>query len=133
MKLAGMSFFQLASQRMKWLGARQSVISENIANADTPEYKAKEISSFESMTDGARTVRGLNVTNAKHIQSVGGAPDGVRVTTDESAWEGSLDGNTVALEQQTIKAAEVAGNYRLAAELYRKGHSLLTIAVTGIR
>ncbi|MGR3379310.1 flagellar basal body rod protein FlgB [Salipiger abyssi] len=128
-----MSFFQLASQRMKWLGARQSVISENIANADTPEYKAKEISSFESMTDGARTVRGLNVTNAKHIQSVGGAPDGVRVTTDESAWEGSLDGNTVALEQQTIKAAEVAGNYRLAAELYRKGHSLLTIAVTGIR
>ncbi|APZ50407.1 flagellar basal body rod protein FlgB [Salipiger abyssi] len=133
MKLAGMSFFQLASQRMKWLGARQSVISENIANADTPEYKAKEISSFESMTDGARTVRGLNVTNAKHIQSVGGAPDGVRVTTDESAWEGSLDGNTVALEQQTIKAAEVAGNYRLAAELYRKGHTLLTIAVTGIR
>ncbi|MCR8550563.1 flagellar basal body rod protein FlgB [Salipiger sp. P9] len=133
MKLTGMSFFQLASQRMKWLGARQSVISENIANADTPDYKSKEISSFDAMLEGSNAMRGLNVTNARHIQSVGGAPNGVRVELDEDAWEASLDGNTVALEQQTIKAAEVAGNYRLAAELYRKGHTLLTIAVTGIR
>ena len=57
----------------------------------------------------------------------------MRVTADEDAWEGSIDGNTVALEQQTIDAAEVAGSYRLAAELYRRGHSLLTIAVTGVR
>lgn len=51
MKLSGMSFFQLASQRMSWLGARQAVISENIANADTPDYRAKEVSGFSRMLE----------------------------------------------------------------------------------
>ena len=133
MKLGGMSFFQLASQRMTWLGARQSVISENVANADTPNYKAKTVSGFDAMLENADAVQGLKVTDTRHITSSGETPNGVRVTADEDAWEGSIDVNTVALEQQTIDAAEVAGGYRLAAELYRRGHSLLTIAVTGVR
>ena len=133
MKLDGMSFFQLASERMTWLGARQSVISENIANADTPNYKAREVNDFAQGLEGQRAMSGLEVTNAQHIQSGHSTPDGVRIERDETAWEASLDGNTVSVEQQTIKAAEVAGSYRLAAELYRKGHNLLTVAVTGIR
>ncbi|MEQ8487916.1 MAG: flagellar basal body rod protein FlgB [Marinovum algicola] len=128
-----MSFFQLASQRMSWLGARQAVISENIANADTPNYRAKEISSFDRMVQARTPTQGLAVTDAQHIQTTASAPAGVRVEADDSAWESALDGNNVVLEQQTIKSAEVAGSYRLAAELYRKGHELLTVAVTGIR
>ena len=58
MKLSGMSFFQLASQRMSWLGARQAVISENIANADTPNYRAKEISSFDRMVQARTPTQG---------------------------------------------------------------------------
>ncbi|ANT63278.1 MULTISPECIES: flagellar basal body rod protein FlgB [unclassified Salipiger] len=133
MKLGGMSFFQLASDRMTWLGARQTVISENIANADTPNYKAREVNDFAEALEGQRSFNGLDTTDSQHIRNTTTAPDGVRIERDETAWEGSLDGNTVSVEQQTIKAAEVAGNYRLAAELYRKGNSLLTIAVTGIR
>lgn len=57
----------------------------------------------------------------------------MRIESDPEAWETALDGNNVVLEQQTIKAAEVAGSYQLAAELYRKGHDLLTVAVTGVR
>lgn len=53
--------------------------------------------------------------------------------TDAAAWERSIDGNTVVLEQQTVKAAEVSESYRLAAQLYRKGHDLLTLSVTGQR
>ncbi|WP_323765216.1 flagellar basal body rod protein FlgB [Marinovum sp.] len=128
-----MSFFQLASQRMSWLGARQAVISENIANADTPNYRAKEISGFDRMVQARTPTQGLAVTDAQHIRTTASTPDGVRVETDDAAWESALDGNNVVLEQQTIKSAEVAGNYRLAAELYRKGHDLLTVAVTGIR
>lgn len=133
MKLSGMSFFQLASQRMSWLGARQAVISENIANADTPNYRAKEVSGFDKMVQTQAPSQGLAVTDAQHIRSTVSAPAGVRVETDEGAWESALDGNNVVLEQQTIKSAEVAGSYRLAAELYRKGHDLITVAVTGIR
>ncbi|MGR3584486.1 MAG: flagellar basal body rod protein FlgB, partial [Pseudooceanicola nanhaiensis] len=60
MKLSGMAFFQIASQRMQWLGERQVVISENIANADTPDYKAKDISPFDQMLEeGGQRTRGL--------------------------------------------------------------------------
>ncbi len=133
MKLSGMSFFQLASQRMSWLGARQAVISENIANADTPEYRAKEVSGFDEMLEARRPSQGLAVTDPSHIRTTASTPDGVRIESDPEAWETALDGNNVVLEQQTIKAAEVAGSYQLAAELYRKGHDLLTVAVTGVR
>ena len=112
---------------------RAEVLANNIANADTPNYRAKEISSFDRMVQARTPTQGLAVTDAQHIQTTASAPAGVRVEADDSAWESALDGNNVVLEQQTIKSAEVAGSYRLAAELYRKGHELLTVAVTGIR
>lgn len=54
MKLESMSLFQLASQRMQWLGARQQVVSENIANADTPGYQRK-IATFRVAPEGVAT------------------------------------------------------------------------------
>jgi flagellar basal-body rod protein FlgB len=131
MKLGDMSFFATASRRMQWLGARQQVITQNIANADTPDYKAKEISGFDEVLKGQQT-SGIAATNARHIGGANG-PGNFKVDVDTGSWEQSLDGNTVVLEQQTIKAAEVSENYRLAAQLYRKGHELLTLAVTGTR
>lgn len=134
MKLSGMAFFQVASQRMQWLGARQVVISENIANADTPDYKAKEVSGFGQMLDSeAGRTSGLRTTHANHIQGAPSPAAGVTVQADAEAYETSIDGNTVSLEQQTIKAAEISESYQLAAQLYRKGHDLLTLAVTGVR
>lgn len=132
MKLDSLSLFKVASQRMQWLGVRQQVISENIANADTPGFKAREVSDFSRMVDGAARSSGMVTTNARHL---GGAEHAgnVRVREDDGAWEQSMDGNTVVLEQQSIKATEVSESYRMAAQLYRKGHELLTLAVTGIR
>ncbi|WP_040608972.1 flagellar basal body rod protein FlgB [Pseudooceanicola batsensis] len=128
-----MSFFDLASRRMNWLGARQQVIAQNVANSDTPGYKARDVSNFAEVLRGAGGA-GVRTTDSRHIGGVGGgAIDGVNIREDEGAHEVSLDGNSVALEQQSIKAAEISENYRLAAQLYRKGHEMLTLAVTGVR
>ncbi len=131
MNLDSMSFFQLASQRMQWLGAGQQVVAENIANADTPGFKARSISPFAELVDGART-SGVRTTHANHISS-GGPAGGVRVTPDEAAWETSIDGNSVVLEQQTLRSSEISEDYQLATLLYAKGHQLLTLAVVGQR
>mgnify|MGYP000554283156 FL=1 len=130
-----MSFFSLASQRMEWLSARQKVIAENVANADTPGFKARDVSSFQEMLSSTAVSSGVAVTTAGHISSSGpeSAAPGVRVETDGSAWAASIDGNSVVLEQQTIRANEVSESYRLASSLYRKGYELLTLSVTGIR
>lgn len=125
------SFFKTASQRLQWLGNRQKVIAENVANSNTPGFKAKDITSFAKMVEGAPKA-GILTTNARHIDSSTEAP-GVQTVVDENAWGETVTGNTVVLEQQTIKANEVGENYQLAVQLYRKGHDLLTLAVTGIR
>ncbi|APX89188.1 flagellar biosynthesis protein FlgB [Brevirhabdus pacifica] len=132
MKLESMSFFEIASKRMQWLGVRQQVVAENVANADTPEYKARDVSPFAEMIDAATRGGGPQTTNPKHISS-NAFGDGMRVDEDQVAWEAKLDGNTVVLEQQSIKAAEISENYRLASQLYRKGYELLTLSVTGGR
>jgi len=131
MGLNSMSFFKTASQSMQWLGARQKVISENVANSDTPGFKAKDVSSFAKMVEGTQHT-GITTTNVRHI---GGSNQeaGIRTEVDADVWGETIDGNTVVLEQQTIKANEVGENYQLAARLYKKGHDLLTLAVTGIR
>ena len=50
-----------------------------------------------------------------------------------SARQKVVDGNTVNLEEQAVKAAEIGDHYRLAAQLYRKSYDMLTMAVTGNR
>ncbi|EYD73638.1 Flagellar basal-body rod protein FlgB [Limimaricola hongkongensis DSM 17492] len=129
--LDGMSFFALASKRLDWLASRQKVISENVANADTPGFRAREVSGFDAVLAGAQS--GVATTDARHITSSGGRHDATRVIDDPAAWDASIDGNTVVLEQQTVKAAEVSESYRLASQLYRKGHELLSLSVTGMR
>ncbi|MCZ4262768.1 flagellar basal body rod protein FlgB [Limimaricola sp. G21655-S1] len=126
-----MSFFALASKRLDWLAARQKVVSENIANANTPGFRAKEVSGFEALLAGRQA--GIATTDPRHITSSGGRHETTRVIDDPVAWERSIDGNSVVLEQQTVKASEISESYRLATQLYRKGHELLTMSATGLR
>ncbi|MFD2739572.1 flagellar basal body rod protein FlgB [Sulfitobacter aestuarii] len=105
------SWFQTASQRLTWLSQRQAVLAENIANADTPDYKARDVQSFEDYLNAPAARRGE-----------------VAVDYTGTSWGSSIDGNNVVVEEQAILAAETAGQYRLAARLYRKGHELMAIA-----
>lgn len=102
------SLTQLASQKMTWLSHRQRVISENVANADTPGYAARDVESFDD-----------------YLRRPDGAA--VRVESAKSEWGSSMDGNGVVLEEQAIKAAETSGQYRLATRLYSKAYSLMSI------
>lgn len=113
---------------MDWLGTRQQVISENVANSDTPGFRAKDVRPFSEMLDRSR-VPGLALTNAGHIS--GRIASSIGVREDQNAWDQTIDGNTVVLEQQAIKANEVQEAHKLASSIYSKGHALLAMAVSG--
>jgi len=132
MGLDSISFFKNASQRMQWLGNRQKVISENVANSDTPGFKAKDITSFSKMLESTQQA-GMTTTNVRHISGNSQNISGINTEVDKEAWSETMDGNTVVLEQQTIKSNEISEGYQLAARLYRKGYDLLNLAATGIR
>lgn len=57
--------FDLASSHARWLSLRQAAISSNVANANTPGYKAKDIEPFSKLLDAK--VVSLAVTNPKHL------------------------------------------------------------------
>lgn len=103
----GPNLFQLASARITWLGERQKLVAANIANADTPGYRARDVTPFEEM---------LSRGELRPVEAKGG-------------WDVSPDGNRVVLEEQALLATEIEGGHRMATQLYRKGHDLLRLAV----
>lgn len=104
------SLFQMASRRMEWLSGRQQVIAQNISNANTPGYAGQDVQPFQDFLKA-------DVTD--------GGPE---VTDGANRWGGNKDGNSVVLEEQTILAAQSAGEFRLASRLYAKGHQLIALA-----
>ncbi len=89
---------------------RTQIIGENIANADTPNYKARDID-FNSILKNAKTNQlNMNTTNRKHISLSSGAQDPAikyRIPTQNSA-----DGNTVDMQQEKAAFAENSVRYQ---------------------
>jgi flagellar basal-body rod protein FlgB len=127
MDLNQLSLLNVASQKMEYLSNRQKVISENVANADTPGYKAKETASFKDFLNASDRTVGTFVTNEKHITK--NPTRGLQVENDKNAWGANPNGNTVSLEQQSIKSAGVRGGYDMAANLYKKSFNLYFTAI----
>ena len=111
------SLFDLAPKRLQWLATRQKAVSENIANSDVASYRAKEVESFASYLDKAT--------------STGGLPE-ASVRDAKVSWSEDLTGNNVVLEEQLMEASSAAGQFRIAASLYRKAYDMLH-AVAGRR
>src|SRR5436305_14526786 len=79
MDLNGIPLFSLISGRMSWLSARQSVLAENVSNADTPNFVARDLKpvDFQSMLAGqGMGSTQLTTTNVRHfdIRARGTAP-----------------------------------------------------------
>lgn len=128
MDLSKSSLLSGLAQRLNFLAARTSVISENIANSDTPGFVARDLdpAGFE-----ARVGAALRVSDPRHVQRAGGsagakphlAPDG----------EASLSGNQVSIETQMMKLSQTRMEYGLASSIYRKSVELMRLAVRGGR
>ena len=89
---------------------RQQLIASNIANADTPNFKARDIN-FRTALEGAFEARGtrLLTTAPNHIATAGGAA-GTELQY-RTAVQGSVDGNTVDMDVERSQFADNAIHY----------------------
>ncbi len=121
----------LARGRMDWVAKRQEVLSENIANADTPKYVPHDLKAFdfkEVLSNNNPSIK-VSVTNPNHL-----APqidDPQKVLTDKKTFESSADGNAVILEEQMAKVGEAKSAYDTAASLFQKQYKFLRLALKG--
>jgi flagellar basal-body rod protein FlgB len=108
--------FDLASQHAQWLAARQAAASQNIANADTPGYKARDVVPFEAVLD--RTALDLAATQPGHLQLASTTGSSVEMER-EQAWDVSHSGNDVTMEAELMKIGENGRMQSLDTNLVR--------------
>ena len=112
---------------------RQELISSNIANADTPGFKAKRLAFEEAL---ARAIdidkqQSLNVSDSKHYNIGGGGFDNLTPEVyEESSGMVTEDGNTVDVEKEAVRMAENKVMYDAAVQLLNKKLGMMKYAVS---
>lgn len=129
MDFSRLPLLHMLGQKMAWLSQRQEVLSENIANADTPGFRPSDVAPM----DFKGTLRSLNrleavQTSAGHIGVSLRAPRAFAVVPDRVS-EASPNGNAVDLEDQMVKMAEAQMDYQLITNLYKKHVGMIKSAL----
>ena len=116
----------LAERRLAWLDARQRVLSQNIAHADTPGYRPRDLTDFASMVRGqAGPAVGLARTDGRHLV----AARDPRARPDRQAGETTPNGNAVSLDREAMKVADTDSAHALAVGLHRRWLGLFRTAL----
>jgi flagellar basal-body rod protein FlgB len=120
--------FELASQQAQWLSARHVAVASNIANANTPGYKATDVPPFKTvLNDSAVT---LNTTSPLHISMDALSPEPIPARGGH-VWEVSHSGNSVSLEQELLKSGEVVSAFSLNRAITKAFNQMLMASVRG--
>lgn len=110
--------------------ANQNVISSNIANADTPGYKAKRLDfeqALRSQLASDDRVQ-LEVSDPEHLVPQESDPIHPEIYEDPNGVE-SLDGNTVNRSEEMARLVQNQMLYNTSVELLRKKLSMLRSAI----
>ncbi|MBV8651237.1 MAG: flagellar basal body rod protein FlgB [Alphaproteobacteria bacterium] len=129
MDLSKIPLFKAMSQRMAWLNERQSVLAQNVANADTPNYRPSDLKalSFAELVGGSSSKLKLAATEGSHLTGIG-ADAPFRPETDRKA-QVSPSGNGVSLEEEMLKVSNTATDYQLTTTLYKQHIALVKMAL----
>ncbi len=111
-------------------GQRAGVLATNIANADTPNYKARDLD-FAAVLNGELGAAGLGLvrTRGGHIPAAGDAVDGA--LKYRNPYQPSLDGNTVEAQVEQAAFADNAVRYQASLMFINRRISSVELAISG--
>jgi len=123
MDLTQIPIFKAMAKKLAWLGARQGVLAQNVANANTPNYRASDLKpiDFGTLLGGSGKNVTLVATAPGHITT----PPG----TSQSGATPVQSGTGVALDDQMMKVSETATDYAFTTSLYLKQINLIKTAL----
>ena len=119
--------------KMSWHQARQRLLAENVANADTPRYRPHDLKPLDASsslrTTGMRPITAAR-THAMHVASPATVSDQLSFESSKGlGWEITPTGNSVVLEEQMMKVAENQFDFQLASSLYSRSLGLIKTAL----
>lgn len=107
-----LDILRMAQSFASHAGIRQQAIAQNMANADTPGYQARDAVSFREFLAASSDERG---------------PDALRI--DENPATSAPDGNTVSLEHEMMRAAAARQQHETALGIYSMARDMLRASI----
>jgi len=131
MGLTNLPLFTALAEKMKWHQTRQGLLAENVANAETPGYRGRDLAAFgfaEHMQNLSTNRISTMVTAPGHLSAVGSEGDGFGPRSINS-FEITPDSNGVTLEDEMMKVASNQMDYQMVTSLYTRSMRLLRVAL----
>jgi len=114
---------QTAQAMARHASERQTLVARNVANADTPGYRARDMPSFVETLTAPQLGVALRTTRPGHLN------DGVNFVGQmgaiDAGVEASPNGNTVSIEDEMVKAADLRQQHDMAMAIYGKARDIL--------
>jgi flagellar basal-body rod protein FlgB len=134
MNLPDIPLLSMLRTRMSWLNQRQDMLTQNVANADTPGYVAHDLKpvdfsqAMRSAGSPMKSAGQMMVTDPRHIAvTPASAGDFEDMKVNDS--EASPNGNSVSLEQEMIKVSDTQAQFQAATNLYAKAMTMMKTAI----
>lgn len=131
MGVSNIPLFTALTEKMKWHQARQGLLAENVANAETPGYRGSDLKAFgfeEHMRDLSTSRIAAVRTDAAHIAIMGSDADGFGGRQINS-FEITPEGNGVTLEDEMMKVTANQIDYQTVTSLYTKSLQIIRTAL----
>lgn len=131
MLFGDITLVNMMKQKMHWHEARQKVLSNNVANAETPGFRARDIAApqFDVPQSGAGYIKPVTLaaTTAGHIDPV---KNGNTFSTKPyTSFETTPEGNAVVLEDEVMRVSQNVMDYQAVTQLYTKGLGFIKTAL----
>ncbi len=124
-----LEIFKMSSAMASHAGRRQALVAENMANVDTPGFKAQRMPTFADLTETPDQHPPLRASRTKHLYGAGAEMMHARMSYDESSP--SPDGNTVSVETEMLEAVSVKREHDRALAIYRSALTVLRTTLSG--
>jgi flagellar basal-body rod protein FlgB len=133
MPISDIPIFSMLRTRMQWHQERQKVLAENVANADTPKFRPRDLKPLDfgrgPQAGAAASTLKLAATDPAHF---GGSPGADSFATDRNnKYDVRPAGNAVNLEDEMMKVASNQMDYQAAISLYSRSMGLIRTALSG--
>ncbi|MBB97796.1 MAG: hypothetical protein CML68_24750 [Rhodobacteraceae bacterium] len=126
---SNLTVFQTAHAMAVHAGARQALIAQNVANADTPGYLSKDLPAFAQLFNHRETARPGELRRSRpgHDAALGRAGMSPMQPVEEDNFDPNRNG--VSLEEEMVRAAEVKKDHERALAIYRSAMTVLRMSL----
>lgn len=118
-----LNVFRMAEAMAVHAGQRQAIIAQNVANADTPGYQARDLSPFAESFQKQHSVGFMRASRASHLNI--GPAGGIETIEVKMNSARDPNDNSVSIEQQMLKAVDVKRQHDRAIAIYKSSLSII--------